>query len=133
MVEKQWAKLRQLFGVALIFLLAPSMNAETTPGLSTGIEGTVTISPTHGGPIREDEPASASMKNISFLVETAAGKVATSKTDDQGNFKLPLPPGRYSITIPGVGIKGRGCGLADIEVTTPGFKKVTINCDSGMR
>jgi hypothetical protein len=133
MVEKHRVMLRQLVGIVLISLLAHSMNAETTTELSTGIEGTVTVSPIHGGPSRQGVPDSAPMKNINFVVEAAGGKVVTFKTDDQGGFKLPLPPGRYSIRIQDPAIKGRGCGLNDVEVTATGFKKVTLNCDSGMR
>jgi hypothetical protein len=133
MIERQRTMLRQLVGVVLMSFLAHSMNAETTTELSTGIEGTVTVSPIHGGPSKQGEPDSAPMKNVNFVVEAAGGKVATFKTDDQGNFKLPLAPGRYSIRIQDPAIKGRGCGLTDLEVTAAGFKKVTLNCDSGMR
>ena len=108
------------------------MNAETT-ALPTGIEGTVTVSPGHGGPSREGVPDSAPMKNANFLVEGTAGKVATFKTDDQGNFKVALPPGRYSIKIQERMMKARGCGVTDIEVTTTGYKKIELNCDIGLR
>lgn len=73
------------------------------------------------------------MRNADFVVETPAGKVATFKTDEQGKFKVELPPGRYSIVIQKPMMRGRGCGLTEVEVTTAGFKKVQLACDSGMR
>jgi hypothetical protein len=30
-------------------------------------------------------------------------------------------------------MKGRGCALSDIEVAAGAFKKVQMDCDSGMR
>ena len=132
MVEARGARFGRLLGLGLLLLLSHSMNAET-PALPTGIEGTVTISPSHGGPSREGVPDSAPMKNANFLVEGTAGKVATFKTDDQGNFKVALPPGRYSIKIQEAMMKARGCGLTNIEVTTTGYKKIDLNCDIGLR
>jgi hypothetical protein len=108
------------------------MNAETT-ALPSGIEGVVTVSPIHGGPSRQGVPDSGPMPNTSFLVETAAGTVATFKTDEKGRFKVELPPGRYAIKIQVPQMKGHGCGLADIEVTAGSFKSVKLDCDTGMR
>jgi hypothetical protein len=71
--------------------------------------------------------------NATFVVETAAGTIKTFTTDEHGHFKVDLPPGRYAIRGERVGMKGRGCGLADIEVTGAGFKQVTLECDTGMR
>jgi hypothetical protein len=30
-------------------------------------------------------------------------------------------------------MKGRGCGLSDIDVAATGFKQVNLHCDTGMR
>ncbi len=121
------------FFLTVAILLGPSvrMNAETAPG--TGIEGSVRISPTHGGPIKVDEPDSAPLANATLVVETATGSIKTVTTDEQGHFKIELPPGRYSIRAEKIGMKGRGCGLKDIEVTAGEFKQVSLQCDTGMR
>lgn len=133
MVETGGTAKRQLWiATALMALVVSSMKGETTASAS-GIEGTVMISPIHGGPSRLGVADSAPMPNTNFFVETAAGKVATFKTDQQGNFKVELPPGRYAIRIQNPKIKGRGCGLTDIEVSAGSFKKVRLDCDSGMR
>ena len=73
------------------------------------------------------------MAKTAFMVEGPSGQVATFTTDEHGKFQVALPPGRYSIRIMKRLMKGTGCGLADIEVTAAGFKKVTLNCDTGMR
>ena len=72
------------------------------------------------------------MLNTSFTVESAAGTVATFKTDEQGHFKVELLPGRYTIRIQEPMIKAR-MWLADIEVMADGFKKVHWDCDTGIR
>jgi hypothetical protein len=125
------AKFWRLLGIGSMSLMVHSMNAETTA--PTGIEGTVTVSPIHGGPSRQGVPDSGPMPNTAFRVETAAGTVATFKTDEKGHFKVELPPGRYAIRIQVPQMKGHGCGLMDIEVTAGSFKNVKLDCDTGMR
>ena len=133
-MAKKWApKLSHLLVIAFLVLVSPATNAGTsdTPG---GIEGTVTVSPIHGGPSRLGVPDSAPLANASFFVESATGgQVATFKTDEKGHFKVALPPGRYAIRAEKTGMKGRGCGLQDIEVTAAGFKQVDLHCDTGLR
>jgi hypothetical protein len=119
--------------LAIVILFGPSvrMKAETAPG--TGIEGSVRVSPTHGGPIKLGEPDSAPLANATLVVESAAGTSKTVTTDEQGHFKIELPPGRYSIRTEKVGMRGRGCGMTDIEVTAGSVKQVKLDCDTGMR
>ena len=126
-------KLGHLLGpLGLVFLVSASMNAQTNTGAS-GIEGTVTVSPTHGGPSKLGEDDSAPMANVSFRVEAAGATVTTFKTDAKGYFKVDLPPGRYGVRIEKPLMKGPGCALSDVEVTAGLFKKVHLDCDSGMR
>jgi hypothetical protein len=119
-----------MLGIVFLFPLSMTMKAES--GAATGIEGNVRVSPTHGGPIKMGEPDSAPLVNATCLVETAAGTIKTFTTDEKGHFKVELPPGRYAVRVEKIGIKGRGCGLADIEVTS-GFKQVDLHCDTGLR
>jgi Carboxypeptidase regulatory-like domain len=125
------AKFWRFLGITLVSLIAQAMNAETTA--PTGIEGSVRVGPIHGGPAKLGEPDSAPLANATLLVETAAGTIKTLTTDEQGHFKVELPPGRYAIRTQKTGMKGRGCGLTDIEVTDAGFKQVNLECDTGMR
>jgi hypothetical protein len=120
-----------MFSMVCLFLPSALITAESAPG--TGIEGSVRVGPTHGGPVKMGEPDSAPLANATCLVETAAGTIKTFTTDEKGHFKVELPPGRYAIRVEKVGMKGRGCGLADIEVTSSGFKQIDLQCDTGMR
>jgi hypothetical protein len=117
--------------IATLFVTEFQMKAESAPG--SGIEGTVTVSPTHGGPIKEGEPDSAPMANAALVIETAGGSAKTVTTDGQGHFKIELPPGRYSLRTEKTGMRGRRCALLDIEVSAGEFKQVHLNCDTGMR
>jgi len=108
------------------------MNAQTSP-IATGIEGVVSIGPTHGGPTRAGESDSAPLANFSFEVASAAGEVTVFTTDASGRFRISLAPGRYSIKARDLRTKFPRCGPFDVEVTADGFKKVQWECDSGMR
>jgi hypothetical protein len=72
------------------------------------------------------------MRNTQFVVENAAGLVVAFKTDDEGRFRIPLPPGSYTVRAAAMKKIGR-CGPFTVEVDAAGFKKVEFNCDSGMR
>ena len=127
-------KRRIFLWFAALSLMSLSIFADAqSPAPTSGIEGTVTISPIHGGPSKLGEVDSAPMANTSFRVAAAGNVVTTFKTDAKGYFKIGLPPGRYEIRIEQPLMKGRGCALSDIEVAAGAFKMVQINCDSGMR
>jgi hypothetical protein len=103
-----------------------------TPSPGTGIEGSVSISPIHGGPSKVGEANSGPLRNTQFVVENAAGVVVSFQTDEEGRFRVPLPPGRYTVRRATVKRIGR-CGPFEVEVDAAGFKKVEFACDSGMR
>jgi hypothetical protein len=125
-------KICGLAGIFLFSFVPGQMNAQISP-TATGVEGVISIGPTHGGPVRAGESASAPLANIAFVVANAAGEVVAFTTDASGHFRIPLAPGRYSISAKKP--KGRfpRCGPFDVEVTAAGFNKVTWACDSGMR
>jgi hypothetical protein len=80
-----------LAGLFLFFFMPGQMNAQTSP-IATGIEGVISIGPTHGGPTRAGESASAPLANVAFVVAGAAGGVAAFITDGSGHFRIPLAP-----------------------------------------
>lgn len=130
---------RRLFLIALAAITAfyslvadqePTASASSTPG--TGIEGSVSISPIRGGPSKVGVPNSAPLRNTQFVVENAAGIVVTFKTDEEGRFRVPLSPGRYTVRSAVVKKIGR-CGPFEVQVEAAGFKQVEFHCDSGMR
>ena len=64
----------------------------------TGIEGVITVGPTHGGPVRPGMPSSTPLANATFVVANESSAVAEFTTDNQGHFKVSLPPGHYTVT-----------------------------------
>ena len=110
--------------------------AETSPtpmAANTGIEGTISISPTHGGPVRVGEQGSKPLANSTFVATNDAGTAAEFTTDDQGHFKILLKPGHYTITKKGQN-KGIGhFGPFDALVVAGQLTRQEWRCDSGMR
>src|SRR6266513_443586 len=96
-----------IVGATLIALF--SMTALATPPPDTsGIEGTIVVSPSRPGPIRKDEePSVAPVRNTQFVVKAGDATVKTFATDDEGRFQIALPPGHYIIVrdgaVPGIG------------------------------
>ena len=64
----------------------------------TGIEGVITVGPTHGGPVRPGMISSRPLANTTFIVGNENGAVAEFTTDEQGRFKVSLAPGHYTVT-----------------------------------
>jgi Carboxypeptidase regulatory-like domain len=106
---------------------------QTPSGAETGIEGLITISPAQPGPIRADAPGSIPLANAAFVVESEKGEVASFTTDDQGRFRISVPPGHYKVSI-----KGRRPGIGhygpfEVDVVPGKMANVQWQCDSGMR
>jgi hypothetical protein len=132
--KKYVCRLSLLLFVNLLMAALGAVTAmsETEP-LSTGIEGTFSISPTHGGPTREGESDSAPLAKTDFEVTTKTGPVTTFTTDGSGHFRIPLAPGVYFIKRKGAMAKVGQCGPFEVEVTSAGFKRGHWECDSGLR
>src|SRR5437016_10703678 len=85
--------------LVFLFLMAGpsfSMSSQPSPSTETGIEGVITISPTHGGPTRAGVSNSRPLASTDFSVQNENGEEITSfKTDDQGHFRVVLAPGHY--------------------------------------
>jgi hypothetical protein len=118
-------------GLLWISFVPGHMNSQT-PSIATGIEGVISISPSHGGPVREGEANSAPLADTVFEAADSAGAATTFTTDNAGRFRMALPPGRYTIKMRGAK-KFPRCGPFEVEVTAAGYAKVTWECDSGMR
>jgi len=67
------------------------------------------------------------------VVENEKGAVASFVTDDQGHFRISLPPGHYTVSIkekkPAIG----RYGPFEVDVVTGQMTKVQWHCDTGMR
>ena len=115
------------------FCYAQTSSTSVAPA-NTGIEGRITISPTHGGPIRVGEQSSSRpLTNITFVATKDGGGATEFTTDDQGHFKVLLEPGHYTITK-----KGQSSGIGrygpfDALVVAGQMTRQEWQCDSGMR
>ena len=91
------------------------------------------VSPAHPGPTREGVANSKPLAATTFVVTNQTGAVTEFTTDDQGRFKVSVPPGHYSVSV-----KGRKGGIGrfgpfEVDVTEGQTAKVEWRCDSGMR
>lgn len=108
-----------------------------TPGVikpgESGIEGMVTISPTCGGPVRPGQDCTAPYQAVITVLDAANKAVVQATSDAQGRFRLPLPPGVYTLRPerpkPGIAT------AADVTVTVEAGRVtlVEIMYDSGLR
>jgi hypothetical protein len=116
----------------LIALFSMTAVAETPPPGTSGIEGTVLVSPSRPGPITKDGPSVAPARNVQFVVKAGDATVKTFTTDGEGRFQVALPPGRYIILREDAGARiGRWRFEADV---VPGeMTRVNWTADSGMR
>lgn len=103
------------------------------PESMTGVEGVISIGPTHGGPARIGVPDSRPLANADFVVNQEDRTVTSFKTDDQGRFRISLAPGHYTVSM-----KDRKGGIGSygpfqIDVVAGQITKVQWQCDTGMR
>ncbi len=114
------------------FAQTPTLTSMPETG-DTGIEGVITVGPTHGGPVRPGMTSSAPLANATFVVGNETSAVAEFTTDDQGRFNVSLQPGHYTVTKKEQQ-KGIGrYGPFDVDVTAGQMTKVEWQCDTGMR
>jgi hypothetical protein len=107
---------------------------QTPSGAEMGIEGVITFSPTQPGPIRAGAPGSKPLANTTFVVENEKGEEAASfTTDEQGQFRVPLPPGRYTVSKKGKRGGPGHYGPFDVSVLADKMTRVTWDCDTGIR
>jgi len=106
---------------------------QTPSGAETGIEGLITVSPTHPGPIRADTPGAKPLTNTAFVVETQKGQVASFTTDDQGHFRIPLAPGHYTVSMKREKSSIGHFGPFEVDVVPGKMANVQWECDSGIR
>lgn len=120
-----------IIGAALIALVSMTAVAETPPPTTSGIEGTVLVSPSRPGPITKDGPSVAPVGNTQFVVKAGDATVGTFTTDGEGRFQVALPPGHYVVLREGAGRIGHWRFEADVVASQ--MTKVNWTADSGMR
>jgi hypothetical protein len=122
---------------ALLALSSCFSSAETqptpTPEPGTGLEGVITVSPIRGGPSRADIPDSGPLANVAFVVENEKGAVGSFTTDDQGQFRISLAPGHYTVSREGKKGGVGKFGPFEIDVVAGKMTRVQWKCDTGIR
>ena len=121
-----------IIGATLIALFSMTVLAETPPPGTSGIEGTVLVSPSRPGPITKDGPSVAPAGNVQFLVKAGDATVATFTTNEEGRFQVALPPGHYVVLRESAGT-GIGRWRFEADVVAGQVTKVNWTADSGMR
>jgi hypothetical protein len=129
------SKILQIIVLGATFFLAAGVdNARASNSEPTsGVEGSISTSPIQAGPTREGTPDSAPLSNITLTVERQGKVVCSVKTDREGRFHIPLPPGRYKISVQNQK-RGIGrCGPFEVEIAVGEMKQVRWDCDTGIR
>lgn len=103
------------------------------PETGTGLEGEIRIGPVHGGPTRIGVDDSRPLAKTAFVVKKDEGIIASFETDDQGRFRVSLPPGKYTVSKSGGKGKVGMYGPFEAEIVAGQMKKVQWECDSGLR
>ena len=117
----------------LIALVCMTAVAETPSPNTSGIEGTIVVSPSRPGPIRKDEGTSvAPVGNTQFVVKAGDATVKTFTTDGEGHFQVALPPGHYVVLREGAAPRV-GRWRFEADVVAGQVTKVNWTADSGMR
>jgi hypothetical protein len=122
-----------LIALGLIVMAVCASTGQTPSGGESGIEGVITISPANPGPTRADAPASIPLANATFAVEKNNGEVTSFITDDQGRFRVSLPPGHYKISLKGRKSSIGRFGPFETDVAAGKMTNVQWECDSGIR
>jgi hypothetical protein len=121
-----------VIAATLIALFSLTAVAETPPPGTSGIEGTVLVSPSRPGPITKDGPSVAPARNVQFVVKAVDATVKTFTTNGEGRFQVALPPGHYIILRENAGAR-IGRWRFEADVVAGEMTKVNWTADSGMR
>jgi Prealbumin-like fold domain len=117
----------------LIVMAVCASTGKTSSAGESGIEGAITISPANPGPIRADAAGSMPLANATFAVENNKGEVTSFITDDQGRFRVLLPPGHYKVSLQGRKTTIGRFGPFEADVAPGKMTNVQWKCDSGIR
>jgi hypothetical protein len=122
-----------ILATTLIALVCTTVAAETPASGTTGIEGTIVVSPSRPGPIRKGEESSvAPVSNTQFVVKAEDATVKTFTTDGVGHFQVALPPGHY-VVLREEAAPRIGRWRFEADVVAGQMSKVNWTADSGMR
>lgn len=120
--------------LALLGLVVPA-GTQTTPSpeLGAGVEGLITLHTISGGPVRQGVPDFRPLAKTTFVVKSADRLVETFTTDEEGRFRISLPPGHYSVSKKDWKSRVGYFGPFEVDVAAGQFKEVHWKCDTGMQ
>lgn len=101
---------------------------DTAPG---GLYGTVVVRP--ATPVcRVGTRCSKPAASVAIAFTQHGRRVASTRTDRRGRYRVRLQPGRYAIRVAGT---GTGKGLRPVAATAPrgGFARLDFTYDPGIR
>lgn len=104
-----------------------------SPASDSGLEGSIFLHAIQGGPVKQGVPDSKPLADTTFVVKKGDLTVTSFTTDKQGNFRVSLPPGHYSISKKDWSSRVGFYGPFSVDITPGQFKKVQLNCDTGMQ
>lgn len=118
-------------------LVLPTPNSTSTPGSITtstesGIEGQVLIGPTcpvvREGQECADQPYQAALT----ILKPNGQEVMRFEADQQGRFRVPLPPGEYILRPESPSVMPHA-SEQNFTVLPGQFTQIMVNYDSGVR
>lgn len=119
----------------LLFLMLASwpVLAQPVPEAKTGLEWVITVAPIHGGSARLGVANSRPLVDTEFVIQNDKGPLTCFTTDAEGQFRVPLAPGHYTVSA-----KGRRGGIGryspfEVDVVAGEMTKVQWPRDTGMR
>ena len=107
--------------------------AVAASGGSSGVQGSVTLSPACGGPQREGVACTAPYADVELrLLASDGAAVASARTSATGHYLLTAPAGRYRVQVM-TPVRITRCPSPEVLVVAKQTSIVDIECDSGMR
>jgi hypothetical protein len=126
-----------IIALVVSFLAGCGVQDPGTTRDRSGVQGRVHLGPqcpveTEGDPCG-DKPAAGSKVTVAKQLpgnSDAGGEVVARTTSDaDGNYRVAVSPGMYVVTAQA----GMSCELIKIRVTTSGYSRIDIPCDTGIR
>jgi hypothetical protein len=121
----------------LLALFSCVAAAQTTPTPSpesgTVLEGSISLHNISGGPVKRGVPDSRPLAKTTFVVRQADLAVSSFTTDEQGHFRISLPPGHYTVLKKDWKSRVGFFGPFEVEIAPGQTKNVQWNCDTGMQ
>jgi hypothetical protein len=113
--------------MALVF----AVPANCGGNVDSGLYGRVVISPAQ--PVcRVGVPCTAPAKNTWLTFSASGRRVARTRTDARGRYRVTLRPGTYAVGVAGQVI-GRGLEPRRAVVRTGRYRRVDFTLDTGIR